>query len=466
MINYKFYVLILLSSVLIKFLAINFTNFDLFGDEAQYWIWSQNLDFGYYSKPPMLSWLISAYTLAFGNEFVSLKYIPIIIYFFTSYAVYLIAYELYEEKELSLIVAFSFYLLPSVSVSSFLISTDVVLIFFCSLFMLVLIRIRKKPSFINFIILGIFLGLSFLAKYAATYYIFSLFLLLLLDKKTRFVFFEKYLNIIFFLGSFVLLILPNIIWNHQNEWITIFHTSDNAGLKRAGLNLLHGLEFLGTQWLMLGPITFLFFVFYLRKIKINFETKFLLIFSLPVFVIVLVESILVRANANWAAVALIPFFIITIEHVYRYSKKTIIIGNFFNFGFCFIFFILIATSSNLSLFNRINGISHFAKNLEENYLGKTDFLVVQDRILYSNLKYLFREENISILTPYNPANKIKSHFQLSNPLKPTHNKNFIFLGNPISIDYLEKKFSFQNINLTTKKNKFINYQIEMYEVSF
>ena len=41
--------IILLLSLLIKLIAIYLTSFDLFGDEAQYWIWSQSLDFGYYS---------------------------------------------------------------------------------------------------------------------------------------------------------------------------------------------------------------------------------------------------------------------------------------------------------------------------------------------------------------------------------------------------------------------------------
>ena len=42
----------------IKLIAIYLTNFDLFGDEAQYWVWSKNVDFGYYSKPPLLAWII------------------------------------------------------------------------------------------------------------------------------------------------------------------------------------------------------------------------------------------------------------------------------------------------------------------------------------------------------------------------------------------------------------------------
>ena len=63
--------IILSLSLLIKLIAIYLTNFDLFGDEAQYWIWSQKLDFGYYSKPPFVAWIISFFTFFLGNSFLS-----------------------------------------------------------------------------------------------------------------------------------------------------------------------------------------------------------------------------------------------------------------------------------------------------------------------------------------------------------------------------------------------------------
>ena len=65
---------------LIKFLAIYLTSFNLFGDEAQYWLWSKDLDFGYYSKPPFLSWFIWLYSNLFGETFFSLKIMPSILY--------------------------------------------------------------------------------------------------------------------------------------------------------------------------------------------------------------------------------------------------------------------------------------------------------------------------------------------------------------------------------------------------
>ena len=125
--------IILSLSLLIKLIAIYLTNFDLFGDEAQYWIWSQNLDFGYYSKPPFIAWIISFFTFFLGNSFVILKIIPITFYTISSYVVYLLSLELFNNKKQALLTATSFYLMPAVSFSSFLLSTDVFLIFFWSI---------------------------------------------------------------------------------------------------------------------------------------------------------------------------------------------------------------------------------------------------------------------------------------------------------------------------------------------
>ena len=52
--------------IIFKITAIYFTNFGLYGDEAQYWLWSNDLSLGYYSKPPLLPWIIAFITLIFG----------------------------------------------------------------------------------------------------------------------------------------------------------------------------------------------------------------------------------------------------------------------------------------------------------------------------------------------------------------------------------------------------------------
>ena len=50
-----------------RLVALFATPLQLYPDEAQYWLWSRTLDFGYYSKPPMIAWAIWA-TTAMGGD--------------------------------------------------------------------------------------------------------------------------------------------------------------------------------------------------------------------------------------------------------------------------------------------------------------------------------------------------------------------------------------------------------------
>ena len=77
----------LLALVAFKIIAIYFTKFSLYGDEAQYWLWSKTLDFGYFSKPPLLAWFLSGHTKVFGDSFISLKIFPTIAYFFVLFSI-------------------------------------------------------------------------------------------------------------------------------------------------------------------------------------------------------------------------------------------------------------------------------------------------------------------------------------------------------------------------------------------
>ena len=50
------------SLVAIRLIAVMATPLNLGPDEAQYWRWGQHLDWGYYSKPPLIAWTIALST--------------------------------------------------------------------------------------------------------------------------------------------------------------------------------------------------------------------------------------------------------------------------------------------------------------------------------------------------------------------------------------------------------------------
>jgi len=143
--------------LLLKIGALNFTTFNLFGDEAQYWLWSKDIDFGYFSKPPFLSWIIRVYTEILGSSFVSLKLLPSFVYLLIAWSIYNLLLNSGLNKKDSFAGCLIFLFIPAVSFSSFIISTDLFLLLFWTLSLNQLIKINSEQVLKNFILLGIFL---------------------------------------------------------------------------------------------------------------------------------------------------------------------------------------------------------------------------------------------------------------------------------------------------------------------
>ena len=446
--------------IVFKIIAIIFTEFSLYGDEAQYWLWSQSLDLGYYSKPPLLAWFLGGYSVLFGDSFVSLKIFPIVVYFFISYAIYKLCLNLSFDNKNAKLCALSFFVIPAASLSSFLISTDLLLLLFWVISMVLLLKVIKTKSILNFFLLGLILGLGFLAKYAAIYFLLNLLVLLLLDRTSLKIFKTNPLGVLVFLLSFIIVLLPNIFWNFNNGWITLSHTSDNANLQNLNLNLYEPIKFLGSQILMVGPVLFVIFLFSLKNFRLDYENKFLLIFSLPIILIVLVESYLVRANANWAAPALISIFIFLFRVV---NKRHLLKINFiFNYLIAFLLFFSILNTSGNKAFYRITGVEGFSKNLSE--IIKEKDIVVSDRIIFSNIAYQLRNKENLILMPYETGTSITNHFQMSSPLNTDRKIDFFLLGDLSNISYLSNE---RKNELVKEFNVPFNSEpLKLYEIYF
>jgi len=59
--------LLIIAALIFRWFIVLKSPLGLHGDEAQYWAWSQNLDWGYFSKPPLIAWVIALPTSLFGN---------------------------------------------------------------------------------------------------------------------------------------------------------------------------------------------------------------------------------------------------------------------------------------------------------------------------------------------------------------------------------------------------------------
>ncbi|HLJ63691.1 MAG TPA: glycosyltransferase family 39 protein, partial [Stellaceae bacterium] len=92
-------VLIVFAITVARLIWLALDRTDLYPDEAQYWWWSLHPAFGYYSKPPMVAWLIAATTALFqsDDEFVVRLAAPLL-HFAAALFIYKIGERLYGSR--------------------------------------------------------------------------------------------------------------------------------------------------------------------------------------------------------------------------------------------------------------------------------------------------------------------------------------------------------------------------------
>ncbi len=275
-------------------------------DEAQYWRWSEKLDFGYYSKPPLIAWLIAGSTAVFGDSEWAIRFFAPVLHGIAAFFLFLLGKRAFDAR-IGAWAAAIYLLMPGIWLSSAIMSTDAVLLPTVSAALYLLWRFRDAPSFGNAILAGACIGLAMLAKYAALYLYGGAVLAMLIDRDMR----KAMLSLqgaTLFIASLVVL-GPNLAWNAANDFATVSHTADNANLAEAGFDLSRILSYLSDQAAVFGPITFLLLLAGLafivgRKDKDTTTRElWLACFIVPPLLVIMAQEIMSRAHANWAACA-------------------------------------------------------------------------------------------------------------------------------------------------------------------
>src|SRR5436190_8287489 len=122
-------VAILAALTVVRLIGLKYSTVDLFFDEAQYWAWSREPAFGYFSKPPLLAWTIALAEHICGSSEACIRAPAPIFYFGTSLLVYAVARQLYDAQ-VAFWSALSAALATGCVFSARIISTDVPLLFF------------------------------------------------------------------------------------------------------------------------------------------------------------------------------------------------------------------------------------------------------------------------------------------------------------------------------------------------
>ena len=152
----------------LRIAAIHFAKIDLVLDEAQYWTWSRELAFGYFSKPPMIAWVIRVSTTICGDGEACIRSASPVLHTLSSFVLFLIGRQLFVAR-VGFWSAIVFDTLPGLSYSSLLITTDVPLVLIWTLALLVWVLLVKQPSMWLAVFFGAVVGLGLLTKQAMVY---------------------------------------------------------------------------------------------------------------------------------------------------------------------------------------------------------------------------------------------------------------------------------------------------------
>jgi len=274
-------------------------------DEAYYWDWGRHLAWGYYSKPPMVAWLIALSTHFLGISEYSVR-IPawlcgglylVFLYFFSL--------RLFDEQVglWSILAAAA---TPIMAVYSFVMTIDPPLLMFWALALWVGWLAAETPSLGRFALLGLVIGLGLLSKQTMVAFPVFYFLWLYYHPESRKLLRKPgpYLAVLL---AFIMCV-PTLWWNAQHHWIMFKHTSTH--FKEQAFRLDGPLFFLVEQAGVITPITFVLMLlgFYLvitreklRKIR---QVTYLFFLSALPLGLVLPLAFLRKVNANWPA----PFY--------------------------------------------------------------------------------------------------------------------------------------------------------------
>jgi 4-amino-4-deoxy-L-arabinose transferase-like glycosyltransferase len=393
-----------------------FDRTDLFVDESQYWLWGQSFDFGYYSKPPLIAWVIGAVTTLAGSDSPFWIRAPgSVFHGATALILAAMAARLHGPRA-AVWTAASYATLPMVAVGSLLISTDTVMAPFLAAALYFHTRLTETRALRFALLAGAMAGVAFLGKYAAVYFILGVGLGALLVSALRI----GSRNLLALLAAFAIVILPNLAWNATNGMATASHILDNIGWVRqdmplGGLNPAGLAEFFLAQFAVFGPILFAALLWATAR----GAAPRLLVFALPPLVIVCAQALLDRAYANWAAAAYFAGTVLVVALLLRRPRwlvASLVVNG--------------TVALLLPLATLFPGLALGDGPLLKRYLGREALslqiieraqaaggvpIVAERRDVLADLFYTGRDAGLAIYAP-RPQGRPQDHYAQSHPL--------------------------------------------------
>lgn len=409
---------------------------NLFADEAQYWEWSRYLEWGYYSKPPMVAWLIALTTHVCGSSEFCIRLSSPFLHLLTSLAIFGIARELYNSR-LAVFSMLAYLTLPAVSFSSLLISTDPPLLFFWSVSLYCFIKALKSPFLGWWILAGIAAGLGMQSKYTMLLFLPSAMFYLALTPTYRPVLGK--MGFWLAAGIALLVYFPNILWNYQHGFASYMHTKDISQLQHQRFHPFKGLEFLLAQAALFGPVFYgIIIIAFCRAKKLFVEknSRLLLCFILPLLLLITTLAFIAKAEINWTSPVYSALTILAVALCAQWGKSWLIystialhlltMGVIYHYdGLIQGFNIPMKAAYDPSF--RLRGWKEVGVQLQKHAaLYPEAIILFDDRKTMAEMLYYGGNSGFKA-QKWNIKKRIQDHYDLTRDMAGAKGKNFIFM---------------------------------------
>jgi hypothetical protein len=208
---------------------VNDCPLDLAPDEAHYWDWSRNLDWSYYSKGPLVAWMIHAGRALLGewserlvaSQMLAVRLPAVLCGSLLLAALYALTVQVHRSERLALAVVALALTLPLVSAGSSIMTIDSPYAACWGWALVVGHHAVFGGRRWAWPLAGLLVGLGILAKYTMVLWLPALGFFLLAA--------PQYRRLLLRPGPWVaggvaaLCCLPILVWNVQNDWVTYRH---------------------------------------------------------------------------------------------------------------------------------------------------------------------------------------------------------------------------------------------------
>lgn len=450
---------------------------ELYADEAQYWSWSLAPDWGYYSKPPMVAWLIALTTRLFGDTELGVRAATFLVWPATSITIYFLARRLFTgepwAERAAMWSAIAFATLPMTALGGVLITTDGPLLLFWALALYFLAGALSRDRWRDWLLVGVAAGLGLLSKYSMVFFApaFLVYLLITPEHRRLLLSAKPYAAA----GVALAVMSPNLIWNAQHGFVSFQHTAEISQLDRAWINPDAFLAFGLAQFGVFGPLMALGLLLIALRPRRHLRDRrltFLAAFSLVPLAAFLGLSLLSRAFANWAAFAYVAGSVLVVATWIAADRRRWLawaLGLNLALGAVLYHYHDLAQALGIELtrktdpYARITGYRALGQEVRQRLLAHPEArLMGDDRKSFASLLYYARPSSLDAAY-LNPARRIDDHYALTADVAMRPQGSYLLVTKGRSRVELERWFtevkSLEPLHIRVHRDLALDYQV-------